>query len=232
MIAQVAVIIPTRNEARNIGECLRSIPLHVPVVVVDASSDETGRLIQQQRPLHTTIIYHPGYVTLARQIGAEATQAEWLLFTDADISFAPDYFDNLSAYLHLDAVYGPKQSLDEYTAYYRRFSRGQQWLHYLGIPAVSGSNLLVRRAVFQAVGGFDLRLTVNEDSEFGWRLKRQGYCIGFAPDLVVYARDQRRLARGRWHKTAHTLLRCSLLYTGLMPARWRSHDWGYWAARD
>ncbi len=232
MLAQVAVIVPTRNEAANIGEFLRSIPLQLPLVVVDASSDETVAIIQQQRPLHTTIIRHPGNVTTARQVGAEAAQAEWLLFTDADISFAPDYFTNLPAYLHLDAVYGPKQSLDAYAAYYRRFSRGQQWLHQMGIPAVSGSNLLVRRSVLQAVGGFDLSLTVNEDSELGWRIKRQGYQIGFAPDLVVYARDQRRLAYGRLRKTTHTLLRCALLYTGLMPVSWRSHDWGYWARRN
>ncbi len=232
MLAQVAVILPTRNEAANIGEFLGSIPLHLPLIVVDASSDETAAIIQQQRPLHTTIIRHPGNVTVARQVGAEAAQSEWLLFTDADISFAPDYFTNLPPYLHLDAVYGPKQSLDEYAAYYRRFSRGQQLLHRLGIPAVSGSNLLVRRTVFQAVGGFDLSLSVNEDTELGWRIKRRGYGIAFAANLVVYARDQRRLVRGRLRKTAHTLLRCALLYTGLMPARWRSHDWGYWAGRN
>ncbi len=103
--------------------------------------------------------------------------------------------------------------------------------HWAGIPAASGSNLLLRRQVFTAVGGFDQTLTVNEDSEIAWRVKRRGYRVAFAPNLVVYARDQRRLARGHWRKTIHTLLRCTLLYTGLMPARWRSHDWGYWAPR-
>jgi hypothetical protein len=33
-------------------------------------------------------------------------------------------------------------------------------------------------------------------------------------------------------KTAHTLARCALLRTGLMPRRWRSHAWGYWSERS
>jgi hypothetical protein len=61
-----------------------------------------------------------------------------------------------------------------------------------------------------------------------WRLKRNGNRCHFEPDLVVWATDHRRLERGRLRKTAHSLLRCTLLYTGLMPNRWRKRDWGYW----
>ncbi|MCA9958462.1 MAG: glycosyltransferase [Anaerolineales bacterium] len=231
MEGEVSVIVPTRNEAHNVPCFLRSLPANVLLIVVDASDDETPTIIRRSRPFNTIIIRHPGNVTVARQIGAEAAITEWLLFTDADVLFDRDYFVNLSAHLQGDAVYGPKHSLDRFSHYYRWFGQGQQWMHRLGIPAASGSNLLIRRPVFDAIGGFDLRLTVNEDSEIAWRVKRQGYRIAFARDLVVYARDHRRLEYGRFRKTAHSLLRCALLYSGLMPARWRSHDWGYWKQR-
>ena len=83
--------------------------------------------------------------------------------------------------------------------------------------------------MYHVIGGFDVSLTVNEDSEIGWRLKRQGHRIGFNPDLKVYARDHRRLKRGRTRKTLHSLTRCALLYFNLIPAHQRGNDWGYLA---
>lgn len=229
-LSDVTIVVPTCNEAHNVGHFLASLPPALSLIVVDDSNDETPQLICAQRPRQTRVLSRRSNVTQARQIGAAAAKTTWLLFTDADVVFAPDYFAKVAAYLErpFDAVYGPKQSRDDYAAYYRWFSRGQQAAHAPGIPAASGSNLLIRRAAFWRVGGFDLSLTCNEDSEIAWRLKRRGCRVAFAPDLVVYARDHRRLRQGVVRKSAHSLLRCALLFSGLMPRRWRSHDWGYW----
>ena len=229
MLETITIVLPTRNEAANIPDFLGSLPPAVPLVVVDASTDETPALIRSLRHRNTTIITHPGNVTVARQLGAEAATTKWLLFTDADVALHPQYFERLPNYLQHDAVYGPKRSRGEYGRYYQLFSHGQQFAHWLGIPAASGSNLLVRRDVFHKIGGFDLDLSVNEDSEIAWRIKRRGYDIAFAPDLLVYEFDHRRLANGRLRKTIHSLIRCALLFTGLMPQKWRQHAWGYWA---
>jgi glycosyltransferase involved in cell wall biosynthesis len=225
----LTIVVPTRDEAQNIGPFLRSLPDLVSLVVVDASRDETPDLVMQQRPERTQVIRHPGSVTIARQIGAQAATTSWLLFTDADVSFAPTYFRNLQSYGDEDALYGPKRSLGSFTHYYRWFALGQGLSHRLGVPAATGSNLLVRREVFFAIGGFDCSLVCNEDSELGWRIQRRGYRIHFAPDLVVYERDHRRLQQGATAKTLHSLVRCALLYTNLMPSRWRTSDWGYWS---
>jgi GT2 family glycosyltransferase len=98
----------------------------------------------------------------------------------------------------------------------------------LRIPAVSGSNMLVTADAFAAVGGFDTELTCNEDSELGWRIARAGFDWRFDLHLIALATDHRRLRRGVFRKTLHTVLRCSALYLDLLPRRWRSHDWGYW----
>lgn len=229
MAENLTIIVPTRNEANNIETFLASLPPQIPLIIVDDSTDETPQLIKQYGRAHTIILHQPSTIAEARQIGAEAAKTEWLLFTDADVIFAPDYFDNLNLDTTADAIYGPKLSQDDYAAYYRWFSRGMQFSHRLGIPAASGSNLLIRRSVLLAVGGFDLQLTCNEDSEIAWRIKRYGRIVQFAPDLIVYARDHRRLQRGVVRKTAHSLLRCGLLLTGFLPQSWRGHDWGYWS---
>lgn len=227
----ITVIIPTRNERENIPAFLASLPPSVPLIVVDASTDETAKVIQRLRPHHTTVIHQASNVTEARCIGAAAATTEWLLFSDADIIFDGAYFEEFSRHAaSLDAIYGAKLSYNqEYRYYYRCFSWGQQFSDRVGIPAVSGSNIAIRRAAYEAIGGFDLSLTVNEDSEIGWRLKRRGYRIAFHPLLKVYARDHRRLKRGRTQKTGHSLVRCALLYFNWIPAHKRGNDWGYWA---
>jgi hypothetical protein len=59
----------------------------------------------------------------------------------------------------------------------------------------------------------------------GLAVKRNGFKTTFAPDLIVYAHDHRRLRRGTWKKTLHSLVRCMLLYLNCMPPRLRSQDW-------
>jgi glycosyltransferase involved in cell wall biosynthesis len=228
-LSELTIVVPTRNETHNIHAFLDSIPASVILIVVDASEDDTPELINKLRPERTQVICQPATVSEARQIGAQVARTSWLLFTDADVIFAPDYFSRLLTYQNFDALYGPKLSRDHFISYYRWFSYGQWLSHWLGIPAVSGSNLLVNRRAFMDVGGFDLRLSCNEDSELGWRIKRGGYRIIFASDLVVYARDHRRLYLGMGRKTLHSVIRCLALYWNLIPNRWRSRDWGYWS---
>jgi glycosyltransferase involved in cell wall biosynthesis len=230
---EVTVVLPAKNEADNIVPFLASLPADIPLVAVVAGDDDTAALIAEHRPRPTQVIHSPARIAEARQIGAAAAQTKWLLFTDADVAFATDYFERLRACDgNCDVIYGTKRSPDAYARYYRWFSRGQELANRFGIPAASGSNLLIRREVLQACGGFDLHLTVNEDSEVVWRIKREGYRVCYAPGLVVYERDHRRLRRGVLRKTLHTLARCLLLYLNLMPDRWRSADWGYWSERD
>ena len=51
---------------------------------------------------------------------------------------------------------------------------------------VSGSCLVVRRALFEELGGFDERYFMfAEDMDLCWRAKRAGHQVGTAPDAVV-----------------------------------------------
>jgi glycosyltransferase involved in cell wall biosynthesis len=228
----VTVIVPTRNEKRNIQSFLASLPPTVVLVVVDSSDDDTADLVETIRPERTLVIRQSCNVTQARQLGARVARTPWLLFTDADVVFTKDYFHNLLHYENYDVLYGPKLSDGSYTRYYLCFQRGQALFHRIGIPAASGSNLLIRIEVFSQVGGFDLELSCNEDSEIAWRIKRQGYRVGFGRDLRVIATDHRRLQRGVARKTFHSLARCTLLYLNILPRCWRINDWGYWSARS
>lgn len=233
-INQVTVIIPTRNERVNIGRFLRSLPPSVRLIVVDASTDDTVAMVQTIRPENTKVIPHPGRVTIARQVGAEYARTRWLLFADADVVFDKEYFLRLEA-LSIDevttgAVFGTKGSQLEFAVYHRWFAISQHLFSKFGIPAATGSNMMVSRKAFHIVGGFDLGLPCNEDSELIWRVRRAGYDVAFDPTLNVTSFDHRRLRRGVSAKVLHSSARCFLLYFNLLPAAWRQRDWGYWAS--
>ncbi len=229
---EITVVLPTRNEEHNIVSFLDSLPTEVKLIVVDASDDATRQLVETCRPANTLVISCPGGITAARQLGAEAAETEWLLFSDADIVFADDYFEGLVLNDVTDVTYGPKLSKDAFQRHYRWVAWGQALCQRLRIPAASGSNLMVRRNALIKAGGFDLDLNCNEDSELVWRMKRRGFTTAFAGDLVVYATDHRRLHRGVMRKTLHSTLRCGLLYSGMLPRQWRRHDWGYWSEQE
>jgi glycosyltransferase involved in cell wall biosynthesis len=230
-LGELTIVVPTRNEAANIEAFLDSLPPEAALIVVDKSTDGTPEIVRRCRP-HTTVLECNESLTAARQKGALAARTRWLLFTDADVRFAPDYFAVLASRLDGSArtalLFGPKLSADDYPSHYRRLAVVQRVLAALRIPAASGSNMLVTAEAFAAVGGFDAALTCNEDSELGWRIARAGFEWHCDPRLVAFATDHRRLRRGVLRKTLHTVFRCSLLYLGLIPRRWRGHDWGYW----
>jgi glycosyltransferase involved in cell wall biosynthesis len=231
-ISNLTIIIPTRNEAHNISALLNSIPATVEVILIDASSDDTAAIAKNIRPGHTRVIFSSARIAEARQLGANAATTTWLLFSDADVIFPPDYFPRLRDFWPGAAIYGPKLSQGPFKTYYRLFAWGQQLSHGLGIPAVSGSNFLVQKHALEKAGGFDLDLVCNEDSELGWRIKRHGYRLTFAAGLSVYARDHRRLQLGVTRKTLHSVVRCIFLYFNLIPKKWRSRDWGYWSTHQ
>ncbi len=69
--ADITLILPTRDEARNVRQFLASVPAEIRLIVVDASRDETPDLIETLRPEHTLVLREPGSVTQARQRGAD-----------------------------------------------------------------------------------------------------------------------------------------------------------------
>ena len=228
---QLTVIVPTKDEAANIGPFLDSLHPEVGLVVVDASTDDTRELIAQARP-GAVVIQDDGSIPEARQIGLEAARTEWVLFTDADMSFGGDYWSAWQALAlgpDVGAVQGAKLSADAaFRTYYRLFSLGIRVMSWLTVPAGSGSNMLFRRRALLEAGGFDPALTANEDIYALWSVRRSGWRVPFVGSLKVYERDHRRLEQGRLRKTIHGWIRPLMLMTGWGDDRVRQSSWGYW----
>ena len=232
----LTLVVPTKDEADNVGPFLATLDPRLRVIVVDASTDGTPEIVRDLRPDRTTVLDDPGSIPEARQLGLEAAETEWVLFTDADMSFGGDYWTEWEALRlgpKVGAVQGGKYSADdEYRTYYRLFSFGIRALAWLTIPAGSGSNMIHRRRALLDAGGFDPALTANEDIYALWSVRRAGWRVIYAPGLKVYERDHRRLRQGRLRKTLHGWVRPLMLFTGLGGDRVRRSSWGYWDDED
>jgi glycosyltransferase involved in cell wall biosynthesis len=227
---EVTIVVPTKNEEANIGRFLRSVPAAISMVVVDSSDDTTPAMIERLRP-GTVVLRARANIPVARQLGADTASTEWLLFTDADVVFAPGYFERLARIRDQPGdggIVGTKGSINGFDTYHRWFRAGQRLLSIAGVPAATGSNMLLRSSTLRAIGGFDPDLSVNEDTEVMFRVKRSGHAVRFDPDLAVLSFDHRRLEKGLARKVAHGAVRNTALYLGLFDRRVRASDWGYW----
>lgn len=230
-LADLTLIVPTKDERRNIASFLGSIPQEITLIIVDASHDGTEEIVRMERPRNTLIIRQLSNIPEARQTGADYAVSDWLLFSDADVVFDPEYFQNLTRMEIAEitgVLAGAKGSIGRHGIYYRFFSFGLGLLCSLGVGTATGSNMLVRKSALLQAGGFEKDLPCNEDSLLAWRISRLGYKVEFKGSLRVYERDHRRLDRGVLKKTFHSLFRCFLLFAGLYPRVWYRKDWGYW----
>ncbi len=126
----------------------------------------------------------------ARNAGVEAARGDRIVFCDGDDVVAPGWLKGLVAGLDAaDVVVG---SLDVSTLNARPPSLPvDPWPRQFGyLPAGLGANMAVRRAPFEALGGFDEELLIGEDIDLCWRLQLAGYHLQRALEAVVAKRGR------------------------------------------
>jgi N-acetylglucosaminyl-diphospho-decaprenol L-rhamnosyltransferase len=175
---------------------------------------------------------NPGFATACNQ-GAAATRAPWLLFLNPDCFVAPDTVARLLDAAASDPTLGvlgadvrDARGAREPAARRREPTLARALAHTFGlarldrslglasdattpavarVDAVSGALMLVPRAVFDALGGFDAGYRLHcEDLDLCRRARDAGLTVAVANDVtVVHAKGGSSGARPlfvRWHK--------------------------------
>jgi len=226
----VSVIVPARNEARNIGRCVRSIltsryPSLELIVVDDHSHDDTARLAREAAAgdPRLRVVSNPplpdGWFgkQWACSTGVAAARGELLLFTDADTEHAPDLLPRAAnALLRDDVGLLTVAGHQETHGFWERLLQPQVfWMllvRYGGTESVNharraedvianGQFLLVRRKAYDAVGGHaSVRDKVAEDLALAQRFHGAGLGV--------------RLVRGEEQLSTHMYASLSELIAG------------------
>ena len=200
----VSVIIPARNEARNIERCLRSVlasryPAFDVIVVDDHSTDDTGERARTTAAADARVrVLVPDPLpdgwfgkSWACASGAAASRGDLLLFIDADTELAPDLLVRLvNARATRDADLISVGGRQELGTFWERVVQPQVFtmllFRYGSTERVSASKrpsdkiangqcILVRREAYMAVGGHGaVRDKVAEDLMLAQTVFRSG----------------------------------------------------------
>jgi hypothetical protein len=225
---KLSVVIPACNEASTLEQAMRSklaegYPNLELVLVDDRSDDGTGDIVDRMarddarvQALHIQRLPEGWLGKLnAMNEGLKRASGEWLLFSDADVHFAPGVLRRAVAYCeeqridHLSTfpqVWSTSLVLDTAIAAFTRliFLVGRLWSvadqrsrAYAGVGAFN----LVRRSALEKTGGFEwLKLEVADDMALGQMLKRAGarsvVCNGRNQVCLYFYRSLSELARG------------------------------------
>ena len=209
-----SVIIPVFNQAEFTFQCLRSLlrevdPRETEVIVVDnASTDETAELLTHFRGLVRVVENEEnrGFVDGSNQ-GAALARGRYLLFLNNDTVVLPGWLAALVGTLEGDARAGAAGSMllfpdgriqeagsivwsDGETLKYgkgkapddRRFSFARE------VDFCSGASLIVRRELFERLGGFDRRYApaYYEDTDLCMGARALGYKVVYQPGSRLY----------------------------------------------
>jgi len=202
-LPRLSVVVPARDEASAIGRAVESLlaqdyaDLEL-IVVDDRSSDTTGDVVGELAAKDPRIealrvdALPAGWLGKNHALwrGADRATGEWLLFTDADVIFAPGA-------LRRAVGYATAQGLDHLTLAPRLVARGfalrafvaffgyafiALWRAYLANDPKSrrgvgiGAFNLVRRAAYEKIGTMQaLSLRPDDDIRLGRRLRAFGF---------------------------------------------------------
>ena len=127
----------------------------------------------------------------ARNIGAEAAAGDLLAFCDADDVVGPGWLAvRCARHSRMRTLREASSSTASLNGRRRDTPVACGDAPARADPGRLAANLGVRRAAFEALGGFDEDLRVGEDVDLCWRLQFAGYRFAFSSRAVVSKRDR------------------------------------------
>ncbi len=173
----VSVVAAIKNEEKHIDNCLEGVLLQtypqeaIEIIVVDNNSTDRTKEIAQK---YTDKVFNKGPERSAqRNFGMiEKARGKYVLFLDADMILSPTAVERAVAKLEssdLLALYIPEIVLgNSFWSRVRRFERS----FYDG--TIVDCVRIICKDVFEKVGGFDLRMTGQEDWDLDKKIRNIG----------------------------------------------------------
>lgn len=199
---KVSVIIPTANRKESFDEALSSVLCQLDdedeVVVVDNSNRDVAYAVEKASHNVEVIKVNPLCgVSVARNVGANASKNDWLIFLDDDDKWPKDYLKIVKRNIKTKGgeYYGFLTRKDRLKGgvlkeYKRPTAQGLEVSSLLyKNGGAGGSNLVVKKEAFFDVGGFDRRLHKREDRSFVLDLRINGYKLYPIVDVGVITRE-------------------------------------------
>jgi len=199
----VSVVIPCYRQSRYLAESVASVVAQTYTnwelfIVDDGSPDDTREIAQRLIAAHPDrriqLITKPnGGVADARNAGVRSSRGEYWLPIDADDAIAPAFLERavsvLAARPEVGFVYSDIEHFGGETGVYRLPPFDAETLTHL--ENVCSTCALVRRELFDQVGGYDAKLRHYEDWDFWIACAERGWQGHRLPEALFRYRKQR-----------------------------------------
>ncbi len=208
----LSIVIPSYNRANELERCLRALflltyphQLIEILVVDDASTDTTSAVLHSlihEAETHNIELRSVRHiqrqgVAISRNTGAEVAKHELIAYIDSDCVASPTWLTELVPLFQdtrIAAVGGiirgyERQSIlgryEDMCSSLAMGARPQRVSLEGPLTYLPTANLLIRRAIWQSLGGF-APLTQGEDVDFCRRILLSGAHIRYIPQGIVY----------------------------------------------
>lgn len=195
---QVSVIIPAYNNGEYIVEALESVLNQTlapfEIIVVDSSTDDTSKMIQQYRNDIKYVFQEKQGIGMARNLGIRMAKGNFFAHLDGD-----DLWEKEKLAMQKE-IFAADSAMDIVGTYMESFlspelAQNIQMTLYCPtsqIPAFSASAIVVKRDAFYRVGMYETHWKVGQDLNWFVRAREIGLKEGMVSQSLV---------RRRIHKT-------------------------------
>lgn len=172
----VSVIVPTKNSAATLPDCLQSIQNqtyeHLELIVVDNFSTDTTPQIAKQ---YTSKVYSEGPErSTQRNYGVKKAVGDYVIIIDSDMNLSPDVIqecvDCMKAQPQLAGIVIPEESFG--VGYWARCKKLERSF-YLGVPYMEAARFF-KRDDYLRTGGYDEAMISGEDWDLSQRIEELG----------------------------------------------------------
>ncbi len=182
---KLAVVVPCYRQERWLERTVAALEHALrnesweAVLVMAAPGGENGPELNDHWRVIEPPVARPLTPGAARMLGLSATRAPWVLFCDADVEVMPDWMRSATELSRAEgAPAGMTGRLEEWFEERGRTWPGMPDLYRVGSEerevAYAATLAFYRREDLIAAGGYDPRLSSEEDYELGMRLRRTG----------------------------------------------------------
>ena len=218
--ARVSIVTVSYNSLHVLPAMLGSVPPEAPVVIVDNASQDLPTLRALCAEHGARLVeskVNEGFGVACNR-GAALAETEFLLFLNPDALLMPDTLAQLvaAAERYPDATgFNPRIEDDNGKPFFKRKSYllpRAQWMPRgwpeadREVTVLSGAAMFMRRADFEAVGGFDSEIFLfHEDDDLALQLAKRGRLMFIRDALVRHgggsssARSAEVAALKAWH---------------------------------